>query len=436
MSVNKKTKVIQKQLFENDSNQKSESYSTEITLIGVDSDTDVIDDVHKVFRAITPATKLTQSLLLWLAEKGPIGHRITYLVATHVIHNWFNIVDPVTEVKIPELNLQVEEYAKRVDLRKWLIRWLYGERWGGWAIVVDWTKFKLEGNKILKPSFELEVFTRDTAEIIWDTKTFLPKAYKVTKTGGPNSRQIEVPADIVYHLTTRGSDPIIGQSAIDPVGYDLITLFNLAYGTGQTFFRQGMGFPVYRIKNAKISDPDKAVILNNFKNLHKSLGMVMKGDDDFDFKGAAGAVLDPEKYIGPIMKRVSAGSGVPKMVLEGAQAGALASSETDQLNLNEFNKGIQSLIQNSIETLLEKSAGLPDSGWKIKFNEPQLSRKEQLEIEEAELDIKEKRMDLGLEPDTRQLPPVQIVPQLPTPPEEPAIPVLNLSNPDPNLKEL
>lgn len=378
---------------EEDSN--SNTNSTSVTFIGSDSDSDIIDNIQTSARNFTPSSELTKEMALFLAESGPLGHRITYLVTKATLQNGFKIVDPVTEEVIQELDLQAQEFIKRTDLQRVLVRWLYAERWGGWSIIVDWTKYKLSGqNKVLLPAVEVEVFTRENAEIVWDEETFGVKGYKIIKKRDTFSRTITVPVDICYHLATRGDDPILGESALKPVAYDLITLFNLAWAAGQTFYRTGTGFPVYRIPDGKISDKDETAIKAQFKQMHSLMGMMIKGDHELNFIGNQGTALNPEVYMDPIVKRVSAGSGIPKMVLEGAQAGALASGETDQLNLNSFYQGIQSSIQRPIEEILQKSGQLPDSGWKVKFNEPQTTKLDQLEIEEQELANQNSRMDI------------------------------------------
>ena len=397
--------------------QDSEVAEDNYTVIGLDSHEDIISDTHKILRAITPSTILTWPLLLFFAEMDPIGFRITYQTASNVIYNWFTIVDPVTGEKLDDLETQKEAFDRTVDLRAILIRWLYGERWGGWSIVVDWARFPMPPNTILAPSQSLEVFTRETATIVWDDETFLPRAYKVTKKGGSFSRVIEVPADIVYHLATRGDDPIEGMSALQPVGYDLTSLINITWGAGQTFFRSGTGFPVYTVPKGNLKPADKAALQTQFKRIHTLMGMIIQGDHRLEFVGNKGTALNPEEYIDPVMKRISAGSGIPKMILEGAQAGALASGQTDQLNMNQFNKTIQSLITHSLEDLLIGSAGFPDDGWKIKFNDPQLSRLEQLDEEQKEIEVKSAKLDLERKENAKT------TPKSPDKPEDPEDPV-------------
>lgn len=389
------------------------------TVIGLDSHEDIISDTHKILRAITPSTILSWPLLLFFAEMDPIGFRITYQTASNVIYNWFSIVDPVTGEKLDALDAQKEAFDRTVNLRAILIRWLYAERWGGWSIVVDWARFPMPSNTILKPSQSLEVFTRETATIIWDEETFLPRAYSVTKKGGNFSRKIEVPADIVYHLATRGDDPIEGMSALQPVGYDLTSLINITWGAGQTFFRSGTGFPVYTVPKGNLTPAAEAELKTQFKRIHTLMGLIIKGDHKLEFIGNKGTALNPNEYIDPVMKRISAGSGIPKMILEGAQAGALASGQTDQLNMNQFNKTIQSLITHSLEDLLIGSAGFPDDGWKIKFNDPQLSRLEQLAEEEKEIAVKSAKIDLDRKEKGPTTPAPPVTPDDPDDPEDP-----------------
>jgi hypothetical protein len=48
---------------------------------------------------------------------------------------------------------------------------------------------------------------------------------------------------------------------------------------------------------------------------------------DFDFKGAQGAALNPEPFFDTNTKQIAKATGIPKSILEGAEAGALTGSE-------------------------------------------------------------------------------------------------------------
>ncbi len=349
---------------------------------------DALSDLYQSMRTVTPGAVTDETLIKWFAENDPVAWRICYIVSQDILENWFyigDLKDPPQKKR--NQDDQFQKWAKTSELRFILTNWLYAERFGGYAIIVDWSKFK-EFN----PPYQLEVFNKFEFEIVWNETTGVPKQYKVTKKLGTAEKQITVDAKFVTHLSTR-LDRYEGLSILEPVYYDLVTAYNLAYNVGQTFFRYGTGFPVYTSKSPKTAAEETA-IENNFKKFHTIQGFYMVGDDEFEFKGVMGAALNPAPYVDVPKGRIATGSGIPKILLEGAEAGALASSETNQDSYTKFVKGLQNVYKEPIEDLLKKSGGLPDKDdWQVVFNPPEVSRADEIETEMAELRLE--RMKSG-----------------------------------------
>lgn len=338
--------------------------------------------LHQSVRAVTPGLTYDPTLLEFLAKQDPIGSRVCYGVAKDIIENWFEVVDNETEDPIEALNEQAQEWTEDANLRQMLVQLLFSERWGGYAILVDWTQV---GD--YKPPFVLDVFDRTQYSIKeWNEDTGEPTVYEVTKKLGTKSRQILVPAKSVYHLSTRG-DRYEGSSVLLPIYYDLVTAYNLAYSIGQTFFRYGSGFPVVTYPQP-IDDDVRDATETILQSFHAVTGWIEEGGATLRFAGVEGFALDPEKYMNPIIDRCSAGTGIPSQIIKGAEAGALASSQTNQTDYWKVIKGEQTLIKWFIEDILTRSAGLPDDNtWKIQWAHPQASALEELEIQERELKL-------------------------------------------------
>ena len=144
-----------------------------------------------------------------------------------------------------------------------------------------------------------------------------------------------------------------GMSVLDPIWDDLTCLRNIRWGMAQTLFRYGSGFPDITLKGATKTQIDDFTASGVFKNVHARTYFVHNENQSMDFKGVQGSALNPQLYYEPILENISAGCGIPKALLRGAQAGALTGSE---VNLSEYFKFVsdqQSLYEPVIRQLID-----------------------------------------------------------------------------------
>lgn len=127
-------------------------------------------------------------------------------------------------------------------------------------------------------------------------------------------------------------------SKIEPAYNALQVLDNVLWGTGQTMFRTGTGFPVLAIENSeeivdyqgtKITRAQfykKAGIL---KDMNTETGFVIDKRDEFEFVGAEGKAIKPIEYWDIALQAASIALDTPIDILKGVSAGAVTGSETN-----------------------------------------------------------------------------------------------------------
>lgn len=349
------------------------------TLVGMDTrDPRFVGTSFQNSTLLKPGQAINFNLMEWFAQFDPYAFRIAYGISRDIFENWFEITDLDDEV-IDELNDQFQLEAERLNLYSLYTTAIYHEKWGGYSIIVDWEKFPN-----LKPVERFEVFNRNQFEINYNRSNGAPEIYRVQVDLGDFVRFVDVPADFVTHIVTRPLfSKTIGLSVLSPVYQTIIDYWHLRFQSGQTFARHGPGFLLAKVmKGAKAEDVTAANRI--IDRADETTGIITKETVEWEFIGPSGKVLDPTTYADVFMKAMSAGSFIPKTVMEGIVAGAKLGSEENKDDFFKFIKGEQELVDNGIRRHIIDSDILEDSEWKITWNEPSLDREDDEPDEDGE----------------------------------------------------
>jgi hypothetical protein len=74
---------------------------------------------------------------------------------------------------------------------------------------------------------------------------------------------------------------------------------------------------------------------------------------DFEFKGAQGSALNPEPFFDTNTKQIAKATGIPKCILEGAEAGALTGSEKNDQQYYKKISGIQVAFEDAVRWVID-----------------------------------------------------------------------------------
>jgi hypothetical protein len=119
-------------------------------------------------------------------------------------------------------------------------------------------------------------------------------------------------------------------------------------------YRVGGGFPDITIKGPNASNIAQFEAEGRFADLSARTYFVHGEDQELEFKGASGVVLNPAPYFEASLEQISVGSRIPKAMLRGAQAGALTGSEVNEREYGRFISAEQSMVQPVIEELIDR----------------------------------------------------------------------------------
>ncbi len=326
---------------------------------------------------IKPGDPINYPLYEWYARNDPVSYRICYGVSRDIYENWFAITDKEGEV-IEDLDNKAQEFTEEVNLSKLAIEYTFHERWGGYSLVVDWSRFPN-----ITPDQRFEAFGYNTVEITQDLETGNVTNYKVEVDLGDYVRFIDVDPEFTYKIATRTMfDKLKGSPAIQAVFQTLVDFWHVRYSAGQAFARYGTGFPFFSSEESFAPEDLTAInyIIDNFDTI---TGLKLDNKIKFDFKGLQGQALDPQKYEAVFLNAISAGSFVPKSILTGSEQGAKLTSEIDQDDYFKFLRGEQELLDDSLRSILIGSGILEESNkWKITWLKPEVEDREE-EVEEG-----------------------------------------------------
>ena len=298
-------------------------------------------------------------------------------MAHDIFDKWFEVEPLEKGVDKEKFNEDVQKVLLELNAKDVFTQAAAFERAYGWSIVVLGYKDKgatlkdpvdtvekIEGLMAYGPTLIVDVKVDENKE---SSRFGLPEIYKIKIS---EREEAEVHYSRVIHFATRLLDhPWKSLSVLEPVWDDLTVIRNMAWGMGQTLYRYGPGFPVITIKGAKTAD-DLRRWAEEWGPLTARTSMFKTDKQEIEFKGLAGRALDPEPYYSAIMERISAGSGIPKPMIIGAQAGQLAGSEVNEREYFKLISDCQSRYEQGIMDLIDKlmkTEQIPDEHYKINW---------------------------------------------------------------------
>ena len=311
--------------------------------------------------------KITDPLRTFAITREPIGHRVVFTVAHDIFDNWFTLELLGKDVKkdvSESFNDKMLSVLADLEAKRECDRMAVFERGFGWAIIVlnyEGTKdHSLElteeerGNRIvqIRAYGPTQISSVKEEKDKNDPRCGLPIEYLIKQKGNARLR-IHHTRTILFSTRDIGIHEWKGESVLDNIWDDLVTLRNERWSMGQTLFRYGPGFPDITFTDRENADVEKFINSGRFANLSARTYFAHTNNEELQFKGAAGSALNPEPYYLPVLESISVGTGIPLAILRGAQAGALTGSE---VNLKEYFKLIsdeQSAYEPGIKKLIE-----------------------------------------------------------------------------------
>jgi len=312
----------------------------------------------------------------WAACREPICNRVTFGVALDMFDKWFTVDDPTTKKADVDLDTKAQYALELLDAKStFMLAEAYAAIHGYSLIVLGCDDAqnteslknpRRKGSKITHLAVyrktEIGVYEQDTAPN--SPRYGEPLTYKLSRAADKqgaqaNNQQLYVHYSRVIRVSMFPDE----TSIIDIIWDDATILRNMRWGMGQTLFRYGPGFPVFKFHdtdNTKLAARRSDIQANwlNWTFICANEGM------DVDFKGAAGSALNPTPYYDPVFDNLSVATSIPSAILKGTNAGALTGSET---NISDYFKVIsrrQSLRTSNLCSLLNvlfESGQIPSS---------------------------------------------------------------------------
>jgi hypothetical protein len=300
------------------------------------------------------------------SEREPVAGFLVYGYSGDVVEKWFVINDVKTKQADPELDRRIQKELRSLKFK---------------PVVQAFVEYKrLFGNTLVVGSF-------DDAEELPDLAKELPKSAHLQKLavfpkisysvfekernqkslryGLPTIYQVQNGEQTFYVHYTRCFE-YIGKSVLDLIWDDLTCGRNIRWGVGQWVFRVGGGFAV--VKFPKEWSPDGTTKLvttpkkiqewstaSSWSNItHRTYIGIINEVMDFKFEGAAGATLNPIPFFDTNLKQISIATGIPKSILEGAEAGALTGSEKNDQQYYKKISGDQSKLEDLLRWVIDQ----------------------------------------------------------------------------------
>ena len=320
--------------------------------------------------------EITDDNRLFAATREPIAGFLVYGFSADVVEKWFSINDLATKNPDSELDRNLQAELRKLKFKFTLRTFDEFKRLYGNILMVgsfdDAQKLTDLTNEKSKDATltQLAVFNKIQYSV-WskeeDKESFrcgLPLIYQIQN--GTQTFRI--------HYTRCFEH--VGKSILDLIWDDLTCGRNIRWGTGQWVYRVGGGFPVIEFPKEYSPSPGAPLIATTPEKLqewaaaaafrditHKKYFCLIKDTMGFHFEGAQGAVLNPEPFFNTNLKQISIATGIPKSILEGAEAGALTGSEkNDQQYYKKISgeqSGLEDVCRWVIDQILTQINGVP-----------------------------------------------------------------------------
>jgi len=282
--------------------------------------------------------KYTNSDLIYAVEREPYAFKMVFQVAQDMFDKWFEVKDPRKDDQDKELNANVQTELSKLKAQSIFTDAAVHERGLGWSIMV--VGYEDEGETLEDPAKDPEsikdlavyspfqIGSRIQEDEEPDSKRYgLPVLYPVRR--APKAKLASIHYSCVIHFATRLlKHRYKGVPVTGPCWDDLTSIRNCRWGVAQTLYRYGGGFPVVTIDGADKEGLQE--FANYWGPLTARTSLFKNEKQKIEFMGLQGRALNPENYILAIMDELSAGSGIPRAILRGAQAGALTGSEVNE----------------------------------------------------------------------------------------------------------
>lgn len=315
---------------------------------------------------------ITDDNRLFAATREPIAGFLIYGVATAIVEKWFVINDLATKTPDPELDTHIQKTLKVLKWKRVLNELVEYERLYGKALLVgsynDVSNLQeLQNEKAETASLKQLVAYPKTkysiAILDEDPTSFrygLPLVYQLN-----NGRAtFRVHWTRCFELQTRTN----GLGVLDLIWDDLSCGRNIRWGFGQYVFRVGGGLAVITFPK-EYADAQGVMHKTTYEKLaawasssswsnitHRTKIALIEGMK-VEFIGAAGAAINPEPYFNTNTQQISKATGIPKSILEGAEAGALSGSEKNDQQYYKIISGEQSKLEDCNRWVIDQVLG-------------------------------------------------------------------------------
>jgi hypothetical protein len=302
---------------------------------------------------------ITPQDLEFASTREPVAGFLIYGIAADITEKWFTVNKTETEGKDPDFDAQVQKALQALNFKKTLRQLIEYERLYGKALLVggfddaqDMAALKKERRRGAEPKQLVAYPLHKYSILSYDTdpsslRFGYPQFYTVNAFGG---KTFTIHWSRCFECQTRTN----GASILELIWDDLTCGRNIRWGVAQWIFRTGGGFAVIQFPKETNGVPTTREQLQSWANskewsdiTHRNYICIIKDVMDFDFRGTQGATLNPEPFFDTNTKQIAKATGIPKSILEGAEAGALTGSE---LNNQQYYKKI--------------------SGWQTDYEEP------------------------------------------------------------------
>ncbi|MCJ7559170.1 DUF1073 domain-containing protein [Candidatus Bathyarchaeota archaeon] len=307
---------------------------------------------------------ITPDDLAFAAMREPVAGFLIYGVASDVVEKWFKVNDARTEGADPEFDAGVQVALRKLKFRMVLRQLVEYERLfgkallvGGFSDVQEQAKLMAERRRgaeplqlVAYPSAQYNVAARD--EDLSSPRYGQPLTYRINTQSGTS---LIVHYSRCFEAQTRSN----GQSILTLIWDDLTCGRNIRWGVSQWIFRTGGGFPVIKFPKEVGGVPTTKEKLQEWANAkewsdisHRTYICLINELMDFKFEGAQGAALNPEPFFDTNTKQIAKATGIPKSILEGAEAGALTGSEKNDQQYYKKISGIQVAFEDVVRWVI------------------------------------------------------------------------------------
>ena len=311
--------------------------------------------------------EITDDNRLFAAHREPVAGFLIYGFSADMVDKWFSINDLNTKKPDPEKDRHLQKELRKLKYK---------------AVLRTFIEFKrLLGNTLMVGSFDDAAKLTDLAnEKAPSTNlkflTVYPKINYAVFQKDENPESFRYGFPLIYQVND-GSRSFrvhwtrcfehVGVSVLDLIWDDLTCGRNIRWGTGQWVYRVGGGFPVIEFPKEYSPSPGAPLIATTPEKLqewataaafrditHKKYFCLIKDTMGFHFEGAQGAVLNPEPFFNTNLKQISIATGIPKSILEGAEAGALTGSEKNDQQYYKKISGEQSALEDVCRWVIDQ----------------------------------------------------------------------------------